>query len=77
MNTRTFPIIMFLIVVFFLVIPSHDAHACSCVETTELHALEKSSASILPTGISLLKNPAATITIATPTIIEIKIGFIF
>jgi hypothetical protein len=53
MNTRTFPIIMFLIVGFFLVSPSHDAHACSCVETTELQAFERSSISFVGTPIKM------------------------
>ena len=49
MKTRTFPIILFLIAGLFLVSHSHDAHACSCIETTELEALERSSASFVGT----------------------------
>ena len=53
MKTRTFPIIMFLIVGFFLISTSHDVHACSCVETTELQALERSSASFVGTPVKI------------------------
>ena len=53
MKTRTFPITMFLIVGFFLISTSQDAHACSCVETTELQALERSSASFVGTPVKI------------------------
>ncbi len=53
MKTKTFPIIMFLIVGFFLISTSHDAHACSCIETTELQAVERSSTSFVGTSVKI------------------------
>lgn len=53
MRVRTFPIIIFLIVGFLLVSHSHDAYACSCVEITELQALEKSYASFVGTPVKI------------------------
>ena len=53
MRVRTFPITLFLIVGLFLVSHSHDAHACSCIETTELEALERSFASFIGTPVRI------------------------
>jgi hypothetical protein len=44
---------MFLIIEFFLVSNSHDVHACSCIETTELQALERSSTSFIGTPVKI------------------------
>jgi len=53
MRVRTFPIIMLMIAGLFLVSNSHDVHACSCIETTELEALERSSASFIGTPVKI------------------------
>lgn len=44
---------MFLIVGFFSVNFTHDAYACSCIEITELQALEKSFVSFVGTPIKI------------------------
>ena len=53
MRVRAFPIMIFLIVGFLLVSHSHNAYACSCIETTELQALERSSASFIGTPVKI------------------------
>lgn len=54
MTSKSFFILtIFLIVGFFSVNFTHDAYACSCIEITDLQALEKSSASFVGTPVKI------------------------
>lgn len=54
MTNRTYLVLgIFLIVGLFSDSFTHDAHACSCIEITELQALEKSSASFIGTPVKI------------------------
>ena len=52
-NKSSSILVMFLIVGFFSVNFTHDAYACSCIEITELQALEKSFVSFVGTPIKI------------------------